>query len=273
MSRAGRDDGAVNILGYEETEADRRGERDLLRAADRHAAVAHGGVMKAVFDTKPGSGYDDSTERYHFPRSYLRHALACVGDWVILREPQRNRGRRAYVAAARVERIDPDPDRAGHSYAILRDYLPFDVPVPFRSPDGYRELILRAVADPTQVGRALRSASVRPIPGRRMGPVRFPCGAHCARAAGLDARRLDPAGLPPARAAARHEPAGEVGCVELMAPGRLRGCRGVGRRWRMEPGQGRPALPRSRAAADVADARERADAVTLHALRSGVALR
>ncbi|HEV7372623.1 HNH endonuclease [Arenibaculum sp.] len=164
MSRARRDDGAVNILGYEETEADRRGERDLLRAANRHAAVAHGGMVKAVFDTKPGSGYDDSTERYHFPRSYLGHARACVGDWVILREPRRNGGRRAYVAAARVERIDPDPDRAGHSYAILRDYLPFDVPVPFRSPDGHREAILRAVPDPTQVGRALRGASVRPIP-------------------------------------------------------------------------------------------------------------
>ena len=52
--------------------------------------------MKAVFDVKPGSGYDDDiTRRYHFParRNYLDAAYGAVGDWVLFREPQRNGGR------------------------------------------------------------------------------------------------------------------------------------------------------------------------------------
>ncbi|MDE2357529.1 MAG: HNH endonuclease, partial [Alphaproteobacteria bacterium] len=61
--------------------------------------------MKAVFDVKPGSGYDDDiTRRYHFPArsNYLEAARDAVGDWVLFREPQRNGGRRAYIATARV---------------------------------------------------------------------------------------------------------------------------------------------------------------------------
>ncbi|MEQ8369380.1 MAG: HNH endonuclease [Alphaproteobacteria bacterium] len=33
---------------------------------------------------------------------------------------------------ARVAAVVPDPDRAGHFYALIEDYLPFDRPVPFR---------------------------------------------------------------------------------------------------------------------------------------------
>ncbi len=60
--------------------------------------------MKAVFDTKPNSGYDDEiVRRYHFPTqsNYVAAATAAVGDWIVYREPQRNRGRRAYIAVAR----------------------------------------------------------------------------------------------------------------------------------------------------------------------------
>lgn len=58
--------------------------------------------MKGVFDTKANSGYDDEiTQRYHFPRQYRAIADALVGNWIIYREPQRNSGRRAYIAVAR----------------------------------------------------------------------------------------------------------------------------------------------------------------------------
>jgi putative restriction endonuclease len=122
-----------------------------------------GAALKAIFDIKPGSGYDDGPNRYHFPGQYLAHVQACIGDWAVFREPQRNRGRRAYVAVARVVQVEQDPALAGHHYAILSDYLPFDEPVPFRGPEGYREAPLRVIADRSQVGRALRGASVRPL--------------------------------------------------------------------------------------------------------------
>ena len=64
--------------------------------------------MKGIFDTKANSGYDDEiTRRYHFPPQYRTVADKLVGDWVIYREPQRNGGRRAYVAVARLLRTDP----------------------------------------------------------------------------------------------------------------------------------------------------------------------
>ena len=47
--------------------------------------------MKAVFDTKPNSNYDDDiTRRYQFPTqaNYVGAADAAVGDWVVFREPQ-----------------------------------------------------------------------------------------------------------------------------------------------------------------------------------------
>ncbi len=65
--------------------------------------------MKAVFDTKPNSGYDDEiVRRYHFPTlsNYVAAAQSAVGDWIVYREPQRNGGRRAYIAVARVVAIE-----------------------------------------------------------------------------------------------------------------------------------------------------------------------
>src|SRR3954470_24733635 len=90
--------------------------------------------MKAVFDTKPNSGYDgEIVWRYHFPTqsNYVAAAQAALGDWVVYREPQRNGGRRAYIAVARVLDIQPDRLRRDHAYAVVGDYLPFDRPVPF----------------------------------------------------------------------------------------------------------------------------------------------
>jgi putative restriction endonuclease len=151
-------------------------------------------IVKAVFDTKPRSGYDDELpHRYHFPArsNYMAAARAALGDWVVLREPQRNRGRRAYVAVARVLEVKPDQARSDHAYAMLGDYLPFDAPVPFLGSTGYWEAPLRAIKDVNRVGagvqgRAMRllddadfaaiviaglSETLEPSNARRLGPL------------------------------------------------------------------------------------------------------
>jgi putative restriction endonuclease len=107
--------------------------------------------MKAVFDTKPNSGYDDEImRRYHFPTqsNYMSAAQASVGDWIVYREPQRNGGRRA---------------RPNHAYAVMGEYLPFDRPVPFAGDGTYWESPLRAIAAPSRVGAALQGKAMRPL--------------------------------------------------------------------------------------------------------------
>jgi hypothetical protein len=77
--------------------------------------------MKVVFDLKERSGYKDSRDRYHFPNRshYLAAARAALGDWALIREPQRNRGRRAYVSVARVVGHPPSCGRpAGGALAF-----------------------------------------------------------------------------------------------------------------------------------------------------------
>ena len=87
--------------------------------------------MKAVFDSKPGSGYDDEIQtRYHFPDRYLDEARKAVGDWIVYRAPRRGGGRIGYFAAAHVAGIGPDPKLPGHSYAWMKDFLPSDKIVP-----------------------------------------------------------------------------------------------------------------------------------------------
>lgn len=123
-------------------------------------------MAKGVFDTKADSGYDDDiTRRYHFPtrRNYLEAAEAVVGDWILYREPQRNGGRRAYIAAAYVDRIEPDLARPGHAYAMIGDFIPFDPPVSFDGGGTYWEESLRRVGDPSRVGASLQNKSVRVI--------------------------------------------------------------------------------------------------------------
>jgi putative restriction endonuclease len=134
-----------------------------LTALDFSQAKRQSARMKVVFDTRPGSGYRDTVGRYHFPSRYLQRAQAAIGDWAIYYEPQRENGRRAYVAVAWVERIEPDLELAGHHFAIMRDYLPFDAPVSLRGPAGYREARLRDVSDPSAVGRALQGNAVREL--------------------------------------------------------------------------------------------------------------
>lgn len=88
--------------------------------------------MKAVFDTKPMSGYDDDvTRRYHYPSRYLAIVDAALDDWVVLRRPRADGGNLVYFAVAKVQRIDAVPASPGRFYARLADYLPFDGPVPW----------------------------------------------------------------------------------------------------------------------------------------------
>jgi putative restriction endonuclease len=119
--------------------------------------------MKAVFDTRAGSAYDDDiVERYHFPNRYLDEAKKAVGDWIVYREPRRGGGRQAYMAVARLVRIDPDPTLPAHSYARLSNFLPFDRTVPLQHSAGFYEQQLNFVPA-AQRGATLQGKSIRTI--------------------------------------------------------------------------------------------------------------
>lgn len=122
-------------------------------------------AMKGVFEISGASRYDDLiAERYHFPRTYLRAAQACVGDWIVYRETGSARGRMAYVGVGRVRSIDADPAGGGLFYARINDFLEFDRPIPYRDPDGrFLERMLRELESPATAGRALRGRSVRSL--------------------------------------------------------------------------------------------------------------
>jgi len=87
-----------------------------------------------VFIHRADSIYDDAPEeRYQFPRPYLGRASECVGDWIIYYEPRKVPNTRGYFATAKVDRIVPDPTRAGMFLALIEpgSYLDFSSPVPF----------------------------------------------------------------------------------------------------------------------------------------------
>src|SRR5260370_22248426 len=154
--------------------------------------------MKAVFDTRPGSGYDDEIQtRYHFPDRYLDEARKALGDWIIYRAPRRGGGEIGYFAAARVESIDDDPVSPGHSYARMADFLPFDDIVPLERPGGFYERQLGFVAKRSLIGRTLQGRSVRTISEIEFGDiVRAGLGETLAPANSvrleLDAAHADP---------------------------------------------------------------------------------
>ena len=128
-------------------------------------------MANAVFTIKVSPSYNDIHElRYHFPRTYLRQASQAVGDWVIYYEPRREdanlagrSGRQAYFAVARLRNIEPDPERAGHYYAYVSDYLEFERAVPFREGSSYYEAALRKADGTTNKGAFGRSVRVLPV--------------------------------------------------------------------------------------------------------------
>ena len=117
--------------------------------------------MKAVFDTKPESGYDDEMAvRYHFPRRYAALVASAENDWVVLRRPRADGGNLAYFAVARVAGVESDPDKPAMAYARLAEFLKFDDPVPWNIGGRYAEAALRETPR-QQVGVYLRGRSVR----------------------------------------------------------------------------------------------------------------
>jgi putative restriction endonuclease len=126
--------------------------------------------MKAVFQTKIDSRYDDEREfRYHVPHTYLNQVTAALGDWIVYYEPRRptadlssRGGRQSYFATARLESINADPTLPDHYYAFLSGYLEFDRPVPFKEGAYYYEGALRKSDGSTNkgaAGRAVRTMS------------------------------------------------------------------------------------------------------------------
>lgn len=104
-------------------------------------------MAHCVFIHKEGSIYDDSPAvRYHFPKSYLERAKACIGDWVVYYEPVKEVASRGYWAVARVSDITADPTQDGMFYAWMEEgsFLEFSVPVP-RKVDG--QLVEAGVAN------------------------------------------------------------------------------------------------------------------------------
>ena len=120
--------------------------------------------MKAVFDTRPETSYDDDiVRRYHFPNRYLAEARKSVGDWIIYREPQRGGGRRGYIGVAHVTDIEADSNDTASSYALVSLFLPFDTVVPLRREKGYYETWLNEIADRSRIGFRLQGKSIRTI--------------------------------------------------------------------------------------------------------------
>ena len=123
----------------------------------------HLGTSKGVFVVGSHSIYEDEPDRfYRFGPQWMKAASKLVGNWIIYQEPRRA-GRRGYYAAAKVERIIPDPSRPGMFLALIEpgSYLEFGRDVPFQV-DG--QVVERGLLSPDgrlNNGRAIQS--IRPI--------------------------------------------------------------------------------------------------------------
>lgn len=118
--------------------------------------------MKAVFDHSPSTLYDDEiSSRYHFPVRYIDKVRACIGDFIVFREPRINGGSKSYFGIAQVNSVDTNPDDNGYYYAHLGNYLDFDQPVPWRINGVYLEAALRNIQPVSAIGLAIRGNSVR----------------------------------------------------------------------------------------------------------------
>lgn len=122
-------------------------------------------MVKAVFTTKESSNYDDIPwDRYNFPRPYLNQVEKALGSFAIYYEPRRTSsdlssrgGRSSYFAMCEVTDIQKDDSKPDHFYAIVKNYLRFEKPVPFRDGDYYYEQILQKEDGSTNQGAFGRS--------------------------------------------------------------------------------------------------------------------
>lgn len=120
-------------------------------------------MAHCIFMHKADSIYDDiPAERYQFPAMYLTRAESCIGDWIVYLEPRKVRNSRGYFAAAKVERIIPDPTAPGMFLALIEPetYLDFIHPVPFSGSDGPIE---RGVLNEAGAISGRAQAAVRPL--------------------------------------------------------------------------------------------------------------
>jgi len=127
--------------------------------------------MKAILSTSAGTHYNDlPEEQYHFPGTYLNQVRQSLGDWIIYYEPRRDAGhsssggRQAYFAVAQIKAILDDPNKPGHYYAKIGNYLEFDHPVPFREGVYYYESLLKKADGSTNKGAFGRA--VRKLPDK-----------------------------------------------------------------------------------------------------------
>ncbi len=116
-----------------------------------------------VFIHRTDSIYDDvPSERYQFPRQYLKRAQQCQGDWIVYLEPSKVKNTKGYFAVAKVQEIIADPGNANMNLALIEvgTYLDFGNPVQFRDADDVVERGL--LNDHGKIsGRA--QAAVRPL--------------------------------------------------------------------------------------------------------------
>lgn len=126
-------------------------------------------MTNAVFIASDSSVYDDLIEeRYHFPKTYLRQVEDAVGDWIVYYEPRRTTGphsatgRQAYFAIAQVTGVVQDSVRPDHFYALMRGFIGFDRPIPFRDETGYRESKLQR--DDGKTNKGAFGRAVRELP-------------------------------------------------------------------------------------------------------------
>ena len=121
-----------------------------------------------------------------------------MGDWIVYREPTRNRGRRGYVAVARVASIEPDPARHGRWYARMDGFLAFDDVVPLGTAAGFYESQLNAVAEPSLIGSSLHGRSIRSISDEDYGAITVAGLGRTLSPANAIRLELDPAHADPA---------------------------------------------------------------------------
>ena len=88
-------------------------------------------ASKGIF-VLPAHASDQPERSYRLQSRWLRTATRMVGQWIIYQVPRPSGAE--YVAAARVEQIDADPDRENMFVARIArgSYLEFGRPVPFR---------------------------------------------------------------------------------------------------------------------------------------------
>jgi putative restriction endonuclease len=165
--------------------------------------------MKAVFDTKPTSVYDDDiSQHYHFPRRYLELVSKCVGDWIVLRRPRADGGNLAYFATAKVVSVSPDTKQRSMSYANLAGFLAFPEQVPWRRNGSYAEQALRDLPPP-KVGVYLRGRSVRLLTEADFTGIIAAALASTFTPDAAERLDISAAALAEASAALRPPPAGE----------------------------------------------------------------